>query len=430
MPKLERQFVLCILFYIVVNSLFQQFERMFFWGEFFVILTTFLILKIPYTPKKYQTELLIIVLTWVFLFPLYGLWVSTTFWPQVLEPFYLFRHAVFFYYCVFFFFAFKYAHLILFYLKKYTTLLMVMVPFAAVTQQTNTVSFPPLIGLMLMGAAQREERSFFSHRALPIAFASLLFFTGAGTNKFILALYLGYFGLNFIARFWTRIMPSQINRILLIIFFGLGITLCIRFLSGFHELTSQMALLGDSIATLETISKEHYTDLSGYWRLVLWSHLYGRFMEHPWGLGIGTPLFADWLDGFVMLNLWKPGENYIQGAHNSFITFIARFGIPGLILFSFMFYYVVRLSLNVFRKFGFQPFKTKESRLLSGAFLAFVSMCITVSFNVALESPLHAGTFWFSFGLFTRLFGDFLTGTPEMNLLDEPHELHLLKQIK
>ena len=183
--------------------------------------------------------------------------------------------------------------------------------------------------------------------------------------------------------------------------------------------------MGLTLGVLNKMSTNLYTDGGGFWRLTLWSHLYGRLLDHPWGLGLGTPLFENWLDGFVLLHLYKPGENYIQGAHNSFVTFVARLGLPALLLFSFLFFYIAKITRDAFYKIDFKPFDTEEGRLLLAALFAFVPTLLEANFNVCLESPLYASIFWFSFGLFIRIAGDLIerSKAPDMGLtsLDISH---------
>lgn len=402
----ERRLVLAILFYMVAQNCFPFLEKYTLWGEFFVFFSAFAILKLPYTSTVYHNRFLFMMWVWVLLFPVYGIFIAKMNWEKEFNVVFLARHLVFFYYAVFFFFSFKYADLIVQYLKKYGVLLLIFIPVFNIFFGSNAVGFSALYGLLLMGVSQRfpGKRAYFFALSL-IIFIFLVGIEG-GTGKVDLGFLLGFIALNAVASVWTKFIPSVVSRIFLWGLFAAGLILGFQFISRFYALTSQMAAMGDSISSLAAVSQDLGTDLSGLWRPVLWSHLYGRFLKHPWGVGLGTPLFERWLDGFVMLHLYKPGENYVQGAHNSFITLVARLGIPALIFFSFMFFSASKLAKTVLKRLEFHPFKTKEGRLLSGALLGFLFIIVGASFNVALESPLYAGAFWFSFGLFARLFGD------------------------
>lgn len=400
-------FVLSVLIYIIIQAAFPGIEKKILWGEFFVLLAALSVLKIRFNPRGYQKYILAFVSIWMLVFPLYGIFISKIYSEMDFNPFYLIRHAVFFYYAIFFFFAFKYAPLIVEHLKNYAKLLVVFVPVTPFLFGSS-IGFPPLFGWMLMGVAKRFEKRSYFYLTLLIVCGLLFYGSGGGTGKVLMAFLVGFIAANYIASLWTKFVPSRLSRVLIVSVFVFFIFFAVKFIIHLYQLTTMLALLGDSISSLAPMSRDFNTDLSGLWRPVLWSHLYGRFMEYPWGIGLGTPLFEKWLDGFVMLHLYKEGENYVQGAHNSFVTFIARLGIPCLVLFTMTGFYLLKMTNEVLKRFRYQPFNTRDSRVLSSALLAFVFTCICSSFNVLLESPLYAGGFWFSFGLFTRLFGDYL----------------------
>ena len=46
--------------------------------------------------------------------------------------------------------------------------------------------------------------------------------------------------------------------------------------------------------------------------------------------------------------------------------------------------------------------------MVFGSIVAFIVVVIQAMFNVVIETPLYAALFWFSFGLMTRLVGDFV----------------------
>ena len=410
--KWERWFTLLLVFHVLAQCLFSAIEKNTLWGEMFVLIALFYITTIPYHLNGHQKHILAGVCMWVFFFPVYGVFISMFYWQSDFNMLYLGRHLVFFYFCIFFFFAFKHAYLIIDCLKKYSKHLLWFIPFSMVFLHGGGLALPTVLGLMLVGLSQWKDKPKFFYLGLALSFLVVIRTSASGTNKFILAFYLCFLFLNFIARFWTKYISTKISKIIFAILLIAGILFTVKMAASFYQQTTQMALLGQTVASLEETSKDAGTDLGGFWRLILWSHLYGRFLEFPWGLGLGTPLFSEWLDGFVMLNLSRPGENYVQGAHNSFITFIVRLGIPALLLFLYLFYHITKMAIAVFKKIQFKPFKTSESRLLTGILWAFASIFIGSNFNVALESPLHAGSFWFSFGLFARVFGDYLAVSP------------------
>ncbi|MDO8526157.1 MAG: O-antigen ligase family protein [Deltaproteobacteria bacterium] len=422
MSKLKQYLVSLVLLYLFIQGIFPNIERFTLWGEMFVLLTFYLVYNMSLDVRSEQKQILLLIYLWAFLFPVYGLLMAVIYQPATFAFIYFLRHLVFFYYCVFFFFAFKYGDLICLYFKKWRFYLMGFVFWCVLFEGGNAVSFSPFLGFLLICVSEfkkkRDKHIFYIIFCLILV--TMFVSSGQGTNKLILLSYFGFVFFQFFARFWTKWIPPKVNRIfIIVVVISFGIFF-VKYISYFNHMTTQLAALGQNIAALELMSEENHTDLGGFWRLVLWSHLYGRFLDFPWGLGLGTPLFSNWLDGFVMLHLNKPGENYVQGAHNSFITLIARMGIPALVFFMALFYCVLRMSIKSFRKMNFRPFQTTRGRALSGSFLALISITISCSFNVVLESPLYAGAFWFTLGLFTRLLGDFANDKPpEMNSLDD-----------
>lgn len=422
--KWQQLFCLGIFFYIIVQCLMPELERKIFWGEFFVFLATFCLLFAPLNANNYQRHILLLVSTWFFIFPLYGLIISIFFWRQDFVFIFYLRHLAFFYYSIFFVFAFNFGNLIIHYLKKYGSYFLFFVPIALFIFGAYGGLGLFLLGLMLVGLSEQKGGN--GHRyylGLAITIGIPLFSHASGTNKIILIFYISSLGLCYLARFWTKYIPSITRKVITYTLCILALVYAIRFINEFYDLTSYLSSMGYTLGILSEVSEKAYTDLSGFWRLVLWSHLYKRFLDYPWGLGLGTPLFENWLDGFVMLHLYRPGENYIQGAHNSFVTFIARLGIPALLLFSLLFFYTVKMTKDALHKINFQPLKTDAGRLLLAALFVLAPPFLEANFNVTLESPLYAGIFWFSFGLFTKITGDIISLEPKAqktNLLDVP----------
>lgn len=413
--RLESYFILAFLCYIFMQAIYPNLERRYYWGELFTLCGIFFLLRLPYREEGYGKHLVFLVLIWIFFFPVYGILISKLFWNDVFDKIFLVRHAVFFYYSVFFFLAYKYSPLLVKHLDRLTVPLLFIVPF--ITLFWGNFGVHPIYGFLLMAVSQHfPHKNRLYHCLLFYIFFTLVLNRDGGTAKFLLLGFLSFFALNFAAPLWKKHLPPLARR-LLIYFLGLSMAfLFFHALSKFCNLTTQMALLGDSITSLDETSRSLHTDLNGLWRPILWSHLYGRFLKHPWGLGLGTPLFETWLDGFMFLHLYRPGENYVQGAHNSFITLFVRLGIPCIVLFSLLFYYSARLTLQVFSSLNFRPIRTPEGRLLTGCFLSILFITINASFNVVMESPLNAGIFWFSFGLFARLFGDAAANNGKIDL--------------
>lgn len=409
LPRYQKFLLFCIFFHVIAQCFLPSLERKFYWGEFFVLLSSFSLLLIPLNSANYQRHLLFLMSIWVFLFPIYGLLISLLFWPQEFEFIYYLRHLSYFYYGIFFFFAFKTGDSIIYYLRKwgYLTYLFPITLFIFGAYKGSALS---LLGFMLIAlSSQKKKNSYPYYLGLATTIGIPLLFHASGTNKVILTTYVGFLGLPYFARFWTKYISSVVRRTITYTLVIITSILAIRFIDEFYDLTAHLSSLGLTLGVLNEMSEGMGTDGGGFWRLVLWSHLYGRLLDYPWGVGLGTPLFENWVDGFVLLHLYKPGENYVQGAHNSFVTFIARLGIPALILFSFIFFYITKITKEALHKIDFKLFYTNEGRLFLSTLFVFLPTFLEANFNVTLESPLHAGIFWFSFGLFTKVAGDIIS---------------------
>lgn len=413
--RLEFYFTLAFLCYVFAQAIYPNLEKRYYWGELFTFCSIFFLLRLPCHEEGYGKHLVFLVLIWMFFFPVYGIIISKLFWNDVFDKIFLVRHAVFFYYSAFFFLAYKYSPLLVRHLDRFTYPLLFTVP--VISLYWGNFGIHALYGFLLMAVSRHfPHNKRLYHCLLFYIFFALVLNRDGGTAKFLLLVFLCFFALNFVAPLWKKYVPPLARRLLI---YTLGIFMIFLFfyaLSKFYDLTTQMAMVGAGITAFDETSRSLHTDLNGLWRPALWSHLYGRFLQHPWGLGLGTPLFETWLDGFMFLHLYRPGENYVQGAHNSFITFFARLGIPCVVLFSLLFFYSVKLALQVFSSLHFRPLQTSEGRLLTGCFLSIMFITVSASFNVVLESPLSAGIFWFSFGLFARLFGDAAANNGKIDL--------------
>lgn len=421
--ELEQIFIWAVLCYLILQSAYPLLEKRYYWGEFFALGCACFLFRFPFREKGYDKHLIFLVLIWMLLFPVYGILISRLFWHNVFESIFLIRHAPFFYYSIFFFFAYKYAETTVKYMAKLALpTIALLVP---LTFQSYLAGMPGLNGLLLLGINERyPEKKKYYHWAFFFIFLTLLRGMGGGTGKVLIGFFVSFFLLYLIGPYYRCFVPKMLRisftYILVLLLIGFFLWLMERF----GDMTTQMALMGDNITSMDTMTEDFHTDTNGFWRPTLWSHLYGRFLKHPWGIGLGTPLFEYWLDGFVMLHLYKPGENYIQGAHNSFVTFMARMGIPAVCLFSLLFYWIAKLANRVFANPHFDLFQSYQGRKLTASFIGFFSMVILSSFNVMLESPLYAALFWFNFGLFTRLFGD-AAAEARKNELDETQGCHI-----
>src|SRR3989338_6019634 len=101
----RKKFVLIVLAYILIQATFPFIEKQTLWGELFVLLALFGIIRLQYNAHGSQKHILFGVCLWMFIFPVYGTVVSLIYWHEGFQPMFLLRQFSFFYYAIFFFFA-------------------------------------------------------------------------------------------------------------------------------------------------------------------------------------------------------------------------------------------------------------------------------------------------------------------------------------
>jgi len=139
-------------------------------------------------------------------------------------------------------------------------------------------------------------------------------------------------------------------------------------------------------------------DVNSIWRIMLWAYMIShQFLENVFfGIGFGSKMF---LIGSSPEFIYFYNENsalindreYTLGLHNSFLYILIRFGIVGL-------FFVVLMYINIFYRF-FKSYAHSKDNLDLAIFLSFVLISISASFNVVLESPLYASTYWIIAGM-------------------------------
>ena len=121
------------------------------------------------------------------------------------------------------------------------------------------------------------------------------------------------------------------------------------------------------------------------WRLQWWRTIIRYTFEGPYlltGKGFGINL-AD-SDGF------QPEKNHsLRDPHNVFMTFLARSGAPGLLLFLILIGTVLLNLLLVWRRGG-----RNERKLALWLFVYLVAMLVNGSFDVYIANPMGGVWFW------------------------------------
>ena len=132
------------------------------------------------------------------------------------------------------------------------------------------------------------------------------------------------------------------------------------------------------------------------WRLMFWAYLFNHvFLPHfLFGINFGQPLFTHRVaTNFIFLTNTAdmPYFNYTLGAHNIFITALARLGILGFIpLIMILEGIFVRLPLLLGKNTSYHTW---------GIALAFIAIFIASLFNVVWYSPRYAGILWVLIGM-------------------------------
>ena len=237
--KWQQGFVVCTLGYIIVQCLVPTLEKIFLWGEFFILLNCCLLILVPLNSNNYQRHILLLVSTWILLFPLYGLIVALFFWPRDFQLIFYFRHLSYFYYGIFFFFAFNFSHSIVYCLRKYGRHLLYLIPSLLFLFGAFKGRSLALLGLMLIGLSdQKEKRVLLYYLGLAITIGFPLLLHETGTNKFVLIFYVGFLCLCYFARFWTEYIPSITRKVITYTLVTGALILSIRFIDQFYDLTT------------------------------------------------------------------------------------------------------------------------------------------------------------------------------------------------
>lgn len=400
---LEKTFLFGILVYLALQGLYPSLERRFFWGELCVLASSVVVLR-HVVQHKIQKQILVLVFVWLFIFPLYAVWITLNFWAEEYIFLYMIRGLSLYFYSVFFFIGYKYCDDFLDILSRFWPL--ALIPFCLLLISGGGIGSSVLICFFFLGISKRIQTLPGFVCGYAVIFL-LLFFRCHGGSGVLSALV-------FVATplFLRVIHLLQAFRPPFLIKWGLRLLVCAAFgavLLGsfrFMDFISTLVGAGRSIEAFESMDLIAGADLNVYWRLVLWGYLIGRFWIWPFGIGIGTPLFGNELVNFMNLAM-TPDESYVLGAHNSFITCLIRLGL----VFVLYFFCVVQRFTKLVSSYVSQMqnkslWTTTNSRLILVSLSTFAVALVQTNFNVVLETPLYAAFFWFPFGVAVRLVGD------------------------
>jgi len=155
---------------------------------------------------------------------------------------------------------------------------------------------------------------------------------------------------------------------------------------------------GRPITRLASIFEDEDNDSRGAntksWRLEWWRAIYGYTVEGPYywtGKGFGINLADD--DGFLV-----SGDFAIRAPHNSHLSFLARAGVPGLVIYAIvqlpwlvgMIATIIRAKLSGYRTWA------AVSSFIVAYWAAFMT---NANFDIVPEGPMAGMWFWSIFGV-------------------------------
>jgi hypothetical protein len=152
--------------------------------------------------------------------------------------------------------------------------------------------------------------------------------------------------------------------------------------------------LSDSISSVLGVSQRQDLEGTKNWRLAWWREIrdytvYGPFFWQGKGYGINL---AD-SDGFQVGTRDEP----LRSPHNSHLTFLARSGVPGFILWMSLQTFWAAAMLWSYVK-AFQRQMPLWSALFSWLMAYWIAFMVSASFDVFLEGPMAGIPFWSLFG--------------------------------
>jgi hypothetical protein len=416
--------------YLGIQATFQWIERDLYWGEMFALLLLPAIGCVRYHHPG-QKRMIQMAYFMLFMLPVYGILYTLLYWGDEYQTYFLLRHLAVFHYIIFFFAAYKHA-------EKFITVFtrFFWVPFLLIIPgllripllsypyaSFGLIGVPVLLAWCYLGYLHRCRSPRASLAGLLAYVTVIALLSLRSTNVMTIAMLLLLLPAVRFLRYWHQLVPLRVRR------FALGSALVLILVGGgtmLHflgkELQENILYKIDIMSIPETAGlnlgqmQDTYQTGSAMYRLSLWATYFNRFVEHPLGIGVGTKAFEASLVKVIPLGLdLNPDleyQTYTVGAHNSFFTFLARFGIVFLIPFGVCAVVLTRMMSGYWRSCRYSPLSTAESRMVFGGIVAFLAVLIQASFNMVVETPLYAALFWFSLGLMTRLLGDYLAGEP------------------
>lgn len=128
------------------------------------------------------------------------------------------------------------------------------------------------------------------------------------------------------------------------------------------------------------------------------------FVEQPYGIGFGSPIFSE--NAFKMLT----DPLYFHSIHNSYLTVMRRIGFEGFLIFIWIVGYAVSRGYYLHKN------STGETKNISlGLLLSFLSVLVYCVAHVVLEGPFFGSFFWIIVGLLLSLSKVYKSTQPSPN---------------
>jgi hypothetical protein len=135
-------------------------------------------------------------------------------------------------------------------------------------------------------------------------------------------------------------------------------------------------------------------DSNVVWRITFWFNSVENLIQTNllFGIGLGTPIVSPYDLRFEYVSNVNPSDPNIFftiGIHNSHLAVFVRYGIIGFILYVSALYSIIGKAI----------LRCRNDQYLWSLITSFLLLNISALFNVVLESPLYASTYWMLLGL-------------------------------
>lgn len=201
---------------------------------------------------------------------------------------------------------------------------------------------------------------------------------------------------------FAMLLTGQLGRLLAIVgFVGLGFALAyaadLTFEIGGNERVVSARALADNMASIFISNDVNNLDGTKQWRLDWWAAIRNYTFAGPYfwtGKGFGMSLAMS--DGFMVGQ--ENGGPPLRSPHNIHMTYLARAGVPGLVLWVLTWASWMAVLLVAARKAQLRG-ERDWSRFFVFLVCYLASMVIDATFDVALEGPMLGIPFWIIFGV-------------------------------